>query len=60
MSIGEQVDFFIDGLKLKRVERFKHLGRYVTKDCKMKRKQLGFRLHHVQWGDLGIGFSTAG
>ena len=33
-SVGEQLDFYIDGHKLKRVDRFKYLGRYVTKDCK--------------------------
>ena len=35
MSVGEQVDFFIDGHKLKRVERFKYFGSYVTKDYKL-------------------------
>ena len=33
-SVGEQLDFFLDGHKLKRVHRFKYLGSYVTKDCK--------------------------
>ena len=28
MSVGEQVDFFIDGHKLKNVERFKYLRSY--------------------------------
>ena len=35
MSFGEQLDFYIDGHKLKRVDRFKYLGSYVTKDCKL-------------------------
>ena len=35
MSIGEQVDFHIDTQKLQRVDRFKYLGSYVTKDCKL-------------------------
>ena len=35
MSVGEQLDFYIDGHKLKRVDRFKYLGSYVTKDCKL-------------------------
>ena len=35
MSVGEQLDFYIDGHKLKRVDRFKCLGGYVTKDCKL-------------------------
>ena len=35
MSIVKQVDFFIDGHKLKRIESFKYLGHYVTKDCKL-------------------------
>ena len=34
-SVGEQLDFYIDGHKLKRVDRFKYLGSYVTKDCKL-------------------------
>lgn len=29
MSVGEQVDFFIDGNKLKNVECVKYLGSYV-------------------------------
>ena len=35
MSIGEQVDFHIDTQKLQRVDRFKYLGSYITKDCKL-------------------------
>ena len=35
MSVGEQLDFYIDEHKLKRVDRFKYLGSYVTKDCKL-------------------------
>ena len=35
MSVGEQIDCYIDGHKLKRVDRFKYLGSYVTKDCKV-------------------------
>ena len=35
MSVGEQLDFFIDGHKLKRVDRCKYPGSYVTKDCKL-------------------------
>ena len=35
MSVGEQVDFYIDGNKLCRVDRFKYLGSYITKDCKV-------------------------
>ena len=35
MSVGEQLDFYIDGHKLKRVDRFKYFGSYVTKDCKL-------------------------
>ena len=31
MSVGEQLDFFIDGHKLRRVDRFKYFGSYVTK-----------------------------
>ena len=32
-SVGEQLDFYIDGHKLKRVDRLKYLGSYDTKDC---------------------------
>ena len=35
MNVGEQIDFYIDGHKLKRVYRFKYPGSYVTKDCKV-------------------------
>ena len=35
MIVGEQLNFYIDGHKLKRVDRFKYLGSYVTKDCKL-------------------------
>ena len=35
MNAGEQIDFYIDGHKLKRVDRFKYPGSYVTKDCKV-------------------------
>ena len=35
MSVGEQVDFYIDRHKLNRVDRFKYLGSYVTKECKL-------------------------
>lgn len=35
MTVGEQIDCYIDGYKLKRVDRFKYLGSYVTKDCKV-------------------------
>ena len=35
MNVGEQIDFYIDGHKLKRVYRFKYRGSYVTKDCKV-------------------------
>ena len=35
MSVGKQLDFYIDEHKLKRVDRFKYLGSYVTKDCKL-------------------------
>ena len=34
MSVGEQLDFYLDGHKLKRVNCFKYLGSNVTKDCK--------------------------
>ena len=33
MNVGEQINFYIDGHKLKRVDRFKYPGSYVTKDC---------------------------
>ena len=37
MSVGEQLDFYIDGHKLKRVDRFKYLGSYiVTKDLQAR------------------------
>ena len=32
MSVGEQIDCYIDGHKLKKVDRFKYPGSYVTKD----------------------------
>ena len=32
-SVGEQLDSCIVGHKLKRVDRLKYLGSYVTKDC---------------------------
>ena len=35
MSVGERIDCYIDGHKLKRVDRFNYLGSYVTKDCKV-------------------------
>lgn len=35
MSVGEQVDFFIYGHKLKKVGRVKYLASYVTKNCKL-------------------------
>ena len=35
MSVDEQLDFYIDGHKLERVDRFKNLGSYVTKDSKL-------------------------
>ena len=35
MNVGKQIDFYIDGHKLKRVDRFKYPGSYVTKDCKV-------------------------
>ena len=55
MSVGEQLDFYIDEHKLKRVDRFKYLGSYVIKDCKL---DAGFRLHHARWRGSGIGFLT--
>ena len=36
--LGEQLDIFIDEHKLKRVECFKYLGRYITKDSKLNEK----------------------
>ena len=41
MSVSEQLDFFIDGHKLKEVERFKCLGSYVTKNCKLDEEITG-------------------
>ena len=38
MSVSEQLDFFIDGHKLKRVDRLKYLSSYVTKGCKLDEK----------------------
>ena len=35
MSVGDQIDFYINGYKLKRADRFKYLESYVTKDCKV-------------------------
>ena len=36
MSIGEQADFFVDQSQAENwVDRFKYLGSYVTKDCKL-------------------------
>ena len=35
MSVGEQLVFYIEGHKLKRVDRFKYLGSDVTKGCKL-------------------------
>ena len=35
MSVGEQVDLYIDRHKLNRVDRFKYLGSYVTKECRL-------------------------
>ena len=35
MSIGTQVDCQVDNVKLPRVDCFKYLGSYVSKDCMM-------------------------
>ena len=35
MSIGTCADFNIDGKLLAKVDRFKYLGSYITRDCKM-------------------------
>ena len=35
MSIGTQVDFQVDNVRLPRGDRFKYLGSYVSKDCMM-------------------------
>ena len=35
MSVGEKLVFCIEGHKLKRVHRFKYLGSFVTKGCKL-------------------------
>ena len=35
MSIGTCADFNIDGKMLAKVDRFKYLGSYITRDCKM-------------------------
>ena len=43
-SVGEQLDFLIDGHRLKRVDRFKYLGSYVTKDCKLD-EEITARIH---------------
>ena len=48
MSVGEQLDIFIDGHKLKRVDRFKHLGSYVTKDCKLE-EEITARIQAASW-----------
>ena len=60
MRRDEQVDFFIDGYKLKRVELFKYLRSYVTKDCKLD-KEITARIQAALFatGRLRIGFSTA-
>lgn len=34
MNVGEQIDFYINGHKLKSVDCFKYPGSYVTKDYK--------------------------
>ena len=36
MSIGTQVVFQVNNVKLLRVDRFKYLGSYVSRDCIMK------------------------
>ena len=35
MSIGTQVVFQVNNVKLPRVDRFKYLGSYVSRDCMM-------------------------
>ena len=35
MSIGTQVVFQVNNVKLPRVDPFKYLGRYVSRDCMM-------------------------
>ena len=35
MSIGTQVVFQVNNVKLTRVDRFKYLGSYVSRDCMM-------------------------
>ena len=35
VSVNSWISIYIDGHKLKRVDRFKYLGSYVTKDCKL-------------------------
>ena len=35
MSVGGQLEFFNDGHRLKRVDRFKYLSSYFTKGCKL-------------------------
>ena len=35
MSIGTPSDFFVDFVNLARVERFKHLGSHVSRNCIM-------------------------
>ena len=36
MCMGPEVIFFVDEIPLKNVDRFKYLGSFVTKDCKLQ------------------------
>ena len=36
MCLGPESDLFVDGIKLKNVDRFKYLGSFVNQACNLK------------------------
>lgn len=46
LCIGPEHDFFIDGVALKNVKRFKYLGSYVSSDCSV-REEITSRIQAV-------------
>ena len=49
MSIGTQVDFQVDNVKLPRLDCFKYLGSYVSKDCMMMNEEVHVRIQSASW-----------
>ena len=44
MCLGQNVDFFVNGVKINSVNRFKYLGSFVSKDCTLKDELLTRRI----------------